>query len=100
MCIALIGGMDRLERHYREEAERAGISLQVFTKSQTNIAAKLKKADAIVIFTNKVSHRVKVEAMQVAKSRDIPVIMHHACGICTFRTCLECFAGRGQGATH
>ena len=100
MCIALIGGMDRLERHYREEAERAGISLQVFSKSQTNIAAKLKKADAIVIFTNKVSHRVKVEAMQVAKACDIPVIMHHACGVCTFRNCLECFTGKSSGATN
>jgi tRNA(Ile2) C34 agmatinyltransferase TiaS len=100
MCIALIGGMDRLERHYREEAQRAGISLQVFTKSQTNIAAKLKKADAIVIFTNKVSHRVKVEAMQVAKALDIPVFMHHACGVCTFRNCLECFTAKSPGATH
>jgi len=96
MSIALIGGMDRLERHYLEEAQRAGISLQVFTKSQTNIAAKLKKADAIVIFTNKVSHRVKSEAMQVAKAHNIPVIMHHACGVCTFRNCLECFAAQGQ----
>lgn len=96
MCVALIGGMDRLERHYREEAERVGISLQVFSKSQTNIAAKLKKADAIVIFTNKVSHRVKIEAMQVAKSLNIPVFMHHACGVCTFRNCLQCFAGESN----
>ena len=91
MCIALIGGMDRLEKHYREEAERAGMSLMVFSRSQTNIAAKLKKADLMVIFTNKVSHRVKVEAMQVAKASNIPVVMHHACGVCTFRSCLECF---------
>jgi ABC-type uncharacterized transport system substrate-binding protein len=96
MCVALIGGMDRLEKHYREEATRAGITLQVFTRSQTNIAAKLKKADAIVIFTNKVSHRVKEEAMQVAKAHDIPVFMHHACGVCTFRNCLQCFAAKSQ----
>lgn len=90
MCIALIGGMDRLNKHYLEEAQRAGMTLQVFNASQTNIAAKLKKADAMVIFTNKVSHRVKTEAMQVAKANDIPVFMHHACGVCTFRNCLEC----------
>jgi len=96
MCIALIGGMDRLGRHYREEAGRAGISLQVFNSSQTNIAAKLKKADAMVIFTNKVSHRMKIEAMQVAKAMDIPVFMHHACGVCTFRNCLKCLAGMVQ----
>jgi len=96
MCIALIGGMDRLDKHYRETAERAGITLQIFNRSQTNIAAKLKKADVMVIFTNKVSHRVKTEAMHAAKARSIPVVMHHTCGVCTFRNCLECFSTKHQ----
>jgi len=94
MCIALIGGMDRLDKHYKEVAELAGLSLQIFSRSQTNIAAKLKKADLMVIFTNKVSHRVKTEAMQAAKSCGIPVIMRHTCGVCTLRECLECFRTR------
>jgi len=92
MCIALVGGMDRLDKHYMETAKRAGVSLQIFTRSQTNIAAKLKKADVMVIFTNKVSHRVKSEAMNAAKAHGIPVIMHHSCGVCTLRNCLECFS--------
>jgi hypothetical protein len=91
MCLALIGGMDRLDKHYLEVAEQAGISLLIFNRSQTNIAAKLKKANAMVIFTNKVSHRVKTEAMQAAKSQGIPVLMHHTCGVCTLRKCVECF---------
>ena len=90
MCIALIGGMDRLERHYKGEAVRAGVELQVFTKSEINIAAKLKKADAMVIFTNKVSHQVKNEAMNSARLNNIPVFMHHSCGVCTLRDCLNC----------
>jgi hypothetical protein len=90
MCVALIGGMDRLDKHYTKEAESAGVSLLIFNKSQTNITAKLKKANVMVIFTNKVSHRVKIEAMQAAKSQGIPVVMHHTCGVCTFRKCLEC----------
>ena len=94
MCIALIGGIDRLEKHYHEEAKRAGYSLQVFSQSQNNIAAKLKKADAIVIFTNMVSHRVKAEAMQVAKAHDIPVFMNHACGVCSFRNCIQCLSAK------
>lgn len=59
MCIALIGGMERLERHYREEAGRSGVVLRVFNRSEVNIVSKLKHVDAIVIFTNKVSHRAK-----------------------------------------
>lgn len=90
MCIALIGGMDRLGKHYHDEAGRAGVELQVFTRSENNIAAKLKKADAVVIFTNMVSHRVKKEAMNAAKLNNIPVFMHHSCGVCTLRDCLNC----------
>lgn len=90
MCIALIGGMDRLERHYRDEALQAGVELQVFNTSEINIVAKLKKADAVVIFTNKVSHRARKEAMHAARLNNIPVFMHHSCGVCTLRDCLNC----------
>lgn len=92
MSIAIIGGMDRLEKHYREEAERLGHDLRVFSRSEVNIAAKLKKFDALVIFTNKVSHRVRSEAMAAAKHNDIPVFQFHSCGVCTLRECLSCLA--------
>lgn len=90
MCIALIGGMDRLEKHYMEEGERVGVDLRVFTTSEANICSKIRNVDAMVIFTNKVSHRVKAEAMKAAKANGIPVFMHHSCGVCTLRDCLNC----------
>jgi hypothetical protein len=90
MSVVLIGGMDRLEPQYLREAERAGVNLSVFTTAQNGIAAKLKHADAVVIFTNKVSHRAKNEAMTAARANDVPVFMHHACGVCTLRECLKC----------
>lgn len=90
MCVALIGGMDRLERNYVNEAEKNGIKLKVFTKPETNIALKVKNVDAVVIFTNKVSHKVKREVMNVAKARNIPIFMYHSCGVCTLRDCFSC----------
>jgi len=90
MSVVLIGGMDRLEPQYLQEAERAGVQLRVFTTARNNIAAKLKHADAVVIFTNKVSHRARHEALAAARANDIPVFMHHACGVCTLRECLKC----------
>lgn len=90
MCVALIGGMDRLERQYLDEAEKFGIDLRVFTCSEARIYSKLRNVDAMVIFTNKVSHQVKKQAVVVAKANDIPVFMHHSCGICTLRECLGC----------
>lgn len=52
MSIALIGGMDRLERHYIREAERFCVNLRVFTKSETGMGSKIKNVDAVVIFTD------------------------------------------------
>lgn len=92
MCVALIGGMDRLERSYINEAESFGIDLRVFNKPETNMATKIKSVDAVVIFTNKVSHRAKKEAVDAAKASDIPVHMYHSCGICTLRDCFHCIS--------
>lgn len=90
MSIALVGGMDRLERHYYSEAEKLGIELRVFNKPETGINSKINNVDAVVIFTNKVSHRARREAMTAAKSKNIPVLMYHSCGICTIRNCFSC----------
>ena len=90
MCIALIGGMDRLERQYKNEAEKMGINLKIFTRSEASIGSKIRNMDALVIFTNKVSHRAKREVMNIAKARNIPVLMYHSCGVCTLRDCLNC----------
>ncbi|MFZ5998171.1 MAG: DUF2325 domain-containing protein [Nitrospirota bacterium] len=98
MCVAVIGGMDRLERHYKEEAEKKGIDLRVFTKASTDISSKIGNVDALVIFTNKVSHRIKREATDVAKTKGIPVFMYHSCGICTLRDCLSCIEKEKGGA--
>ncbi len=90
MRVALIGGMDRLKRHYMNVAEEFGINLRVFTKSEVDIEAKIKNVDALIIFTNKVSHRAKMEVMNIARTRNIPVLMCHSCGVCTLRDCLNC----------
>jgi ABC-type uncharacterized transport system substrate-binding protein len=90
MCVAVIGGMARLEGHYRQEATQAGVELRVFNQSEANIAAKLKNVDALLIFTNKVSHRARHEALSVAKAQSIPVFQYHSCGVCTLRNCLNC----------
>jgi len=99
MSIALIGGMDRLESHYLQEAKKFDITLKVFNKSEVQIASKIKNMDALVIFTNKVSHRAKKEVMNAAKARNIPVLMYHSCGICTLRDCLSCLKNNKKRGT-
>lgn len=90
MSVLLLGGMDRLERHYLNEASRRGINLKVFTKPTKEISRKIGKVDAIVIFTDKVSHSIKHEIASFAKAKGIPCFMYHSCGLCTLRKCLDC----------
>lgn len=92
MCIALIGGMDRLERHYKNEAEKFGIDIKVFNTSEARIASKVRTVDAVVIFTNKVSHRARKEVTHIARSGNIPVYQFHSCGVCTLRNCFNCLS--------
>lgn len=89
MCVALVGGMDRLERHYRDEGARLGIDMRIFSRSETNMSAKLRHVDAMVIFTNKVSHQARNEALGAAKANSIPVFMCHSCGVCSLRECFS-----------
>lgn len=91
MSIALIGGMDRLKCSYLQEAKKLDITLKVFNKSEVKLSSKIKNMDAIIIFTNKVSHRIKREVTNIAKTRSIPILMHHSSGVCALRNCLICF---------
>lgn len=89
MCVALVGGMDRLERVYEQEAERFGVKLKVYTKITRNLGEKIGSADAVIVFTNKVSHTSKREVMNEAKRHNLRVMQCHACGVCSLRQCLQ-----------
>ncbi len=92
MCATLVGGMDRLKQDYLRTARQAGVDLKIFTGKENSIAAHLGGSERIIIFTNKVSHQARNEALSVARSRNIPVDMLHSCGVSSLRKCLV--AGR------
>jgi hypothetical protein len=89
MCVALIGGMDRLEKHYIEEADKLGIKLKVFTKLEKNSDKKIGKVDAVVIFTDKVSHELKTTIRKNFSIKKCPCLLCHSCGVSSLRKCLE-----------
>lgn len=91
--VVLVGGMNRLQKHYIEEAGNYGIDLKVFNRPPGHLPSRIGNAGALILFTNKVSHRFRREVMNAAKSKGIPVLMCHSCGICTFWNCLDCLKG-------
>ena len=99
MCIVVIGGMDRLAPHYREEAKRLGISLRVFPTFERDMQQKLRNSDGVVLFTGKISHAGRREAITAARHHNIPLYQFHNCGLCTLRDCLRCLLRNATGET-
>ncbi len=89
MTMVMVGGMDRLGKHYEAEAKAHGIDLRIFSQAEKGMAARLGSADAVILFTGKVSHRARREIMAAARKLDIPVHQLHSCGVCTLRECLD-----------
>jgi len=86
MCIALVGGMDRLKRDYEKNATKFGVHLKFFP---SGAADRMKNVDAIIVFTGKTSHSIRNVAVRVARVRNIPIRMIHSCGVSSLRTCVE-----------
>ncbi len=78
MSIVLVGGMDRLGEKYHKEAKKQGMRLQIFSQADNNMAGRIKAADAVVIFTNKVSHQARNEAFSAAKKLGITGNQHYS----------------------
>lgn len=88
MSVTLIGGMDRLRPEYVATAEALGHSLKCISRNERNFLAKIGSPDALIVFTNKISHEARRKAQQVARSRRIPILFVHSCGVSTLRECL------------
>lgn len=89
MCAALIGGMDRLKKEYLEEARKSGVKLKHFTGKERKISKELGNVDFVVMFTNKVSHKARKDVLDALRGKDVPVYMHHSCGVSTLRRQLD-----------
>lgn len=95
MCIALIGGMKRLEARYRNEAKRRGMNLKVFNVGGRDLERKLERMAAVILFTDRVSHNARRDVVRAARRYQIPLYQYHSCGLCTLRDCLNCLTCSG-----
>jgi hypothetical protein len=87
--------MTRLRKDYVDAAGECGVRLKVFTGQESKIADRIGNAGLVIIFTNKVSHEGRRQAVVFARSNNIPLRMVHSCGIASLRKCLECSGCHG-----
>ncbi|HLA48748.1 MAG: hypothetical protein A2W77_05425 [Nitrospinae bacterium RIFCSPLOWO2_12_39_16] len=88
MCVALIGGMDRLKREYERTADGYDIDLRHFARGCPSFEKRLNGMDTIIIFTNRISHDARKVAIAKGNSMGVPVLMCHSSGISSLKRCL------------
>ncbi len=77
MSVVLIGGHDRMHVEYKDIGDKYGYKLKIFTQLETRFEKKIGSPDAIILFTNTVSHKMIRTALKKAKKSKIPVIRCH-----------------------
>ncbi|GHV53943.1 hypothetical protein FACS1894206_05670 [Deltaproteobacteria bacterium] len=89
MCVALVGGMDRLKRDYEKTAKSMGITLRIFTGKESCLLDKMGQPDHTILFTGMISHNARAGVMQRSKSLGIPVTFLHSSGVSSLSRCLR-----------
>ena len=89
MSAVLIGGMDRLHRQYKNAAADLGVGLKVFSGQERSVEKQLGSAELLILCTAKVSHSAKIEVMEYARAKGIPVQLLHSAGVSSLRCCLK-----------
>ena len=94
MSIVIVGGNECMEGQYCEICKRCGCKARVFTKENGAMKKKLGCPDLMILFTNTVSHKMVVSALQEAKKNQIPVARVHTSSAAALHNVLEEYAGK------
>lgn len=89
MCVVLVGGIENLKKNYIDKAQRAGITLKVFTGHERQVGYRIGSPDAVIVLTKIVSHAAKTEVSQRANSMGVPVIYQKFTGLSHLEECFD-----------
>ncbi|MDR2077225.1 MAG: DUF2325 domain-containing protein [Desulfovibrio sp.] len=99
MCVALVGGLDRLKREYESAAKSCGVTLKVFTGKESCLVNKIGSPDLAILLTAMISHNAKDDVVQHSRGLGIPVVFLHSNGISGLRQRLADIVRTGKGKT-
>lgn len=78
MSVVIIGGNECMVCRYQEICKRHGYNAKVFAKENGPMKKKIGSPDLMILFTNTVSHKMVICAMQEARKNRVPVVRIHS----------------------
>lgn len=77
MSVVIVGGNERMVCQYADICRHYGCKAKVFTKESGSLKKKMGCPDLLILFTNTVSHKMVISAVQEAKRNNISVVRIH-----------------------
>lgn len=78
MSVVIIGGNERMVCQYADICKNHGCKAKVFAKEHGSVRKKIGCPDLLILFTNTVSHKMVLSAVQEAKRNKIPIARIHS----------------------
>jgi hypothetical protein len=82
-----------MECQYADICKSYGCKAKIFTKEKGAMRKKLGSPDLLILFTNTVSHRMVIGAVQEAKRNHIPIARVHTSSAAALRGVLSDYVG-------
>lgn len=89
MSIVIIGGNERMVCQYEDICRSYGYKAKVFAKKSGMLKKNLGTPDLMVLFTNTVSHKMVLSALNEAKRNNVPVERIHSSSAAALSNLLE-----------
>ena len=89
MSVVIVGGNECMEGQYCEICKRNGCKAKVFTKENGTMKKKLGCPELLILFTQTVSHKMAISAVQEAKRNNIPIARIHSSSAAALKNALS-----------
>ncbi len=89
MSIVIVGGNDRMVYEYKKLCKNYGCKVKVFTQMASDFKSKIGTPDLLVLFTNTVSHKMVVSALQESVKKNVAVERSHSSSSCALKGILD-----------
>ena len=89
MTVVKIGGNECMVCKYETICKKHGCKAKVFVKEKSSFNKQLGNPDLMILFTNTVSHKMVLSAVNEAKKKDIKIIRTHSSSASSLTNVLE-----------
>ncbi|MDD5828750.1 MAG: DUF2325 domain-containing protein [Lachnospira sp.] len=89
MSVVIIGGNECMVCKYETICKKHGCKAKVFVKEKSSFNKQLGNPDLMILFTNTVSHKMVLSAVNEAKKKDIKIIRTHSSSASSLTNVLE-----------